>query len=116
MTGAMRTPFARGRSPGMIKRLEADLACLPDLFARRLPSPLDRGQRPARRRPGRGPQFQQVLDLEAAAAKQPDHVAVAEVELHRVVVRTFDSVHTEVRPQQLVGRWGIVLVRAREDE
>jgi hypothetical protein len=27
----------------------------------------------------------QILDLKAAAAQQPDHVAVAEVKLHRLI-------------------------------
>lgn len=35
--------------------------------------------------PGLGPDLMQILDLKAAAAQQPDHVAVAEVKLHRLI-------------------------------
>src|SRR5271170_7958003 len=65
---------------------------------------------------GRRPDLDQVLYLEAAAAQQPDHVAVAEVELHRLVVWPFEAVHAEVGPQQLLGGGQVSLVGDREHE
>ena len=58
----------------------------------------------------RGLELEEVLDLQAAAAQQPDHVAVAEVELHGVVVRPFKAVHAEEGPQQPLGGDQAVLV------
>ena len=50
-----------------------------------------------------GAELEEVLDLQAAAAQQPDHVAVAQVELHRLISWSFESVHAEVGPQQPLG-------------
>jgi hypothetical protein len=61
-----------------------------------------------------GPELDEVLDLQAAAAQQADHLAVAEVKLHGAVVRPLEAVHTEVRPQQPAGRGQAVLVRDSE--
>src|SRR5258706_16301008 len=79
------------------------LAGLPDFPARPLPGPFEGGERVRGGRAGRGSDLDQILDLEAAAAQQPDHVAVAEVELHRLVVGPFEAMHAEVRPQQPLG-------------
>src|SRR5436190_1840002 len=93
-----------------------DLAGLPDLLARPLPGPLDGGQRVRCDGTGAGPELEEVLDLKPAAAEQPDHVAVAEVELDRVVVGPFEPVHAEVRPEQPVRGGQVVLVGDREHD
>jgi hypothetical protein len=70
------------------------------------PGPFKRDERV----PGGGaqlrPELNQVLHLQAAVAQQPDHVPVAEMELHRlIIIWPFKSVHAEVRLQQpLAGR------------
>jgi hypothetical protein len=43
-----------------------------------------------------GPELEEILDFQAAAAEQPDHVAVAEVEFHRLIIWPFKPVHAEV--------------------
>ncbi len=47
---------------------------------------------------GLGPELEQILHLQAAAAQQPDHVAVTEVEHRRLIIWPFEPVHAEVRP------------------
>src|ERR1700727_3229388 len=61
------------------------LAGLPDFFAWPLPGPFEGHVRVSRRGVRVGPELEEILHLQAAAAQQPDHVAVAEVELHRLI-------------------------------
>src|SRR5208282_6779623 len=76
---------------------------LPDFFARPLPGPFEGDERV----PGGGarlrPQLEEILHLQSAAAEHPDHVAVAEVELHRLIIWPVKPVHAEVGPQQPLG-------------
>lgn len=60
-------------------------AGFPDFFARPLPGPFEVGERVRCRGAGLGSQFEKILDFQATAAQQPDHVAVAEVKLHRLI-------------------------------
>src|SRR5215471_16105339 len=92
------------------------LAGLPDFLARPLPRPFEGGERVRGGGAGRGPHLDQVLDVETAPAQQPDHVAVTEVKLYRLVVRPFEAVHAEERPQQPLGGGLAVLVRQAEHE
>ena len=73
---------------------------LPDFLAWPLPRPFEGDERV----PGGGarlrPQLEEIFHLQAAASQQADHVAVAEVELHRLIIWPFEPVHPEVRPQQ----------------
>jgi hypothetical protein len=48
-------------------------------------------------------ELNEVLHFQAASTQQADHVAVAEVKLHRLIIWPFEPVHTEVRPQQPLG-------------
>src|SRR5690348_4145485 len=70
--------------PGFRAARSVRFPCFPYLFAGPLPGPFQAGERVLGGRSRRGPQLDEVLDLEAAAAQQPDHVTVADVELHRV--------------------------------
>src|SRR6185503_9132968 len=82
------------RSPGLTRP--------PDFLGRPLPRPLGTGERPVAvwRRAFRRLELDQVLDLEAIRAQQPDPVAVAEVEVDARVVRPLEPVHPEVRPAE----------------
>ena len=62
------------------------------------------------------PKLKEILHLQAAAAKQPDHVAVTQVELHRLFARPFKPVHAEIRPQQPLGGGLIIGVGDGEHE
>jgi hypothetical protein len=55
------------------------------VFTGPLRGPFERQVRIPGGSPGLGPRLMQILDLTAAAAQQPDHVAVAEVKLHRLI-------------------------------
>src|ERR1700735_3298660 len=65
------------------------LACLPDFLTRPLPGPFERDEGVAGHCPRVGPELDEVCDLQAAAPQQPDHVAVAEVKLHRLIIWPF---------------------------
>ena len=73
------------------------LPCLPHLFAGPLPSPLERHERIARARLGGRTNLDQILDLEPRATKQPDPVAVREMEFDAQIARPLDAVHAEGR-------------------
>jgi hypothetical protein len=64
----------------------AEFAGLPDFFAWPLPRPFQGRQRISCGSTWPGPELEGILDFQAAAAKQPDHVAVAEVEFHRLII------------------------------
>jgi DNA-binding PadR family transcriptional regulator len=88
----------------------------PDFFARPLPGPVERDERV----PGfcfwLRPELNEVFHLQAATPQQADHVAVAEVELHRLIIGPFEPVHAEVGPQQPLGGRLIIGVRDGEHE
>src|SRR5215472_7889646 len=92
------------------------LARFPDFFAGPLPSPCESGERMRGGGAGQGPQFQQILHLHAAPAQEPYQVAVAEMELHRVVIWPFEPVHAEIGAQQPVGGRQPILVGDGEHE
>jgi hypothetical protein len=70
---------------------------LPHLFARPLPSPVERHERIARARLGGRTNLDQILDFESRATKQPDPVAVREMEFDARIARPLDAVHAEGR-------------------
>src|SRR5262245_17830719 len=92
------------------------LAGLPDFLAGPPPGPFEGGEGVRGRGAGRGPYLDQVLDVEPAPAQQPDHVAVTEVKLHRLVVRPLEAVHAEEGPQQPLGGRQAILVGQAEHE
>src|SRR5260370_20544216 len=75
----------------------------PDLLARPLPGPVEGRERVRGARVRRRPQFEEVLDLQAAPAQQPDHVAVTEAEVDGFFVRPLEAVHAELGPPQSLG-------------
>ena len=79
-------------------------------FAGPLPGPFEGGDRVPGGRARRGLDFDEVGDFEAAAAQQPGHVAVTDVELHRVGAQPLEAVHAEVGPLQVFGGGQVVLV------
>src|ERR1017187_2230917 len=89
----------------------AEFAGLPYFFAWPLPRPFQGCQRISCGSTWPGPELEEILDFQAAAAEQPDHVAVAKVEFHRLIIWPFKPVHAEVRPQQLLGGGQAVGVR-----
>src|SRR5437588_7007265 len=74
-------------------RLQPRFPGFPDFLAGPLPGPFQAGQRVLAGRARRRLELNEVLDVEAAAAQQPDHVAVADVELHRVGAQPFEPMH-----------------------
>ena len=56
----------------------------------------------------------QILDLEPRATKQPDPVAVREMELDARIARPLDAIHAEGRAQQSIRRRDAVLRRHAE--
>jgi hypothetical protein len=61
--------------------------------------------------PGRN---SEIFHLQAAASQKVDHVTVAKVELHRLIIWPFQPMHLEVRPQQPVARSVVALPRFHE--
>src|SRR6516225_11802980 len=86
------------------------LASLPDFFAGPSPGPVEGDERVPGGGVGAGAEFEEILDFQAAVAQQPDHLAVAQVELHRLVARPFEPVHAEVGPHQPLGGGPVVFV------
>src|SRR5512133_165159 len=86
-------------------RASSSLACLPDLLNRPTARPLRCSTLVAvwRRRILWGAQLNEVEDFKVICTQEPDPIAVAEVELHRLVVlvRPFKPVHVEVIAQEL---------------
>src|SRR5579863_1086603 len=97
-------------------RLRMRSAGFPDFLAGPLPGPFQAGQRVPGGRIRRWLDLDEILDLETAAAQQPDHVAVADVELHRVSAQPLEPVHAEVGPLQRLGGGQVVLLGKREDD
>src|SRR3954468_11323241 len=90
----------------------------PELLCRPIPAPLDRdvvvvtGSRRLRVRL----ELDQILDLEAIRAQQPDPVAVCQVELRPDLSGPLNAVHAELRPLKLFGlRTGGRSRQIRED-
>src|SRR5215470_18342833 len=71
------------------------LAGFPDFLARPLPGPVQRGELVAGGGARLGLQLDEIFDLKTAAAQQPDHVAVPEVEFHRLIIGPLEAVHAE---------------------
>src|SRR2546423_9820 len=71
---------------------------LPDLLRGPAPRPLRRRQRrkAVRLRVLRSLDLDQIENLEAAVAQEPDPIAVAEVEVDVLVARPLEAVHAEV--------------------
>src|ERR1022692_4210869 len=110
-TRRLSRQFSSGASPGSVW-----LSGLPDFLAGPLPGPFEAGQRVPRGRVWPGLDLDEVGHLETAATQQPDHVAVADVELYRVGAFPLEAVHAEIGPLQLPGGGQIVLVGHGEDE
>src|ERR671935_1084995 len=72
------------------------LARHPDLLARPAPRPRDGDEGIAGGRACWWPQLDEVLHLEVMPTQEPDPVAVAKVELDRLVVRPFEAMHPKV--------------------
>src|SRR5437870_4302691 len=81
---------------------------LPDLLRRPLACPLQGDERIARRPCFRRLDFDQVLNLEAAAPEQAEPVTVGQVELDPRITWPLDPVHAEGRPEQPVARGEVV--------
>jgi hypothetical protein len=96
--------------------LQGRFAGLPDFFAWPLPGPVKRDERVPGFCSRFRPELDEVLYLQAAPPQQADHVAVAEMELHRLIIGPFEPVHAEVGPPQLLGGWLITVVGDGEHE
>ena len=90
-------------------------ACFPHFFAGPFPGPSNSATGSwwsSRAEAG----LDQVADLEPAPAQQPDHIAVADMELNRVAARPLETVHAEIRPLQRAGGWLVVLAGPGQDD
>ena len=52
------------------------------------------------------PQLDEVLDIEAVGLQQADPIAVAEMEVHRLILGPLEAMHAEVGSEELVARKG----------
>lgn len=92
------------------------ICVLPDFFAGPFPSPFQGRDRMPAGRAERRLDLDKVADAEPAPAQQPDHVAMADVELHRVAAQPLEAVHAEAGPLQRFGGRPVVLVQPGQDD
>src|SRR2546430_10287909 len=94
-------------------------ACLPDSLDGPAPRPLRSGEFVAVWRSVlRRAQLDEVDDLEAVATQETDPIAIAKMELHRLVVlvRPLEPMHVEVITQELGAGRDAVLVGRRQHQ